>query len=217
MAASHSVFSDWGTSISPYETGRYRTVLLSCDVEILHGTADTLSLWRDLIRNIRWGACRCDGLHCMDRGRKCPVGCSRCHRFFPSQVPKGFDGYCLSFPRHILGLHKVTFGRVVATRGFPKKINVLLQQVCSFCNGKTVFAQAIVFVTRSFASDVVVMNWTFAHSCFRVFCSHEVLCLRICGIHAGQSLKGIGADQQFLFFFYDCRHKTHWKTWKGRD
>ena len=132
-------FLGWGTSISPYETGRYRTVLLSCDVETLYGTADTLSLWPDLIRNIRWGACRCDGLHCKDRGRTCPVGCSRCHR-------------------HFLWLHKVIFGRLVATRGFQEKINVLLQQVFSFCNAKTVFAQAIVSVTRAFASDVVVMK-----------------------------------------------------------
>ena len=103
------------------------TYIPSCYVETLYGAADTLSLWADLIRNIQ-----CDGLHCKDRGRMCPVGCSRCQRFSPGQVAKGFGGYCLSFPQHFLWLHEVTFGRLVAARGFQKKINVLLQQVCWF-------------------------------------------------------------------------------------
>ena len=99
MTASHSVFLGWGTSISPHETEQYHTVMLSCDVETMYSTADTL-LWADLIRNIPWGAWRCDGLHHKDCGKMCPVGCSHCHRFIPSQVAKGFGGYCLSFPQH---------------------------------------------------------------------------------------------------------------------
>ena len=48
MAASRSFLGGWGTSISPHETGQYRTVLLSCDVETLNGTADTVALgWSD--------------------------------------------------------------------------------------------------------------------------------------------------------------------------
>ena len=86
----------------------------------------------DLIRNMQWGACRCDGLLCKDCERMCPIGCSRCQRFSPGQVAKGFGGYCLSFPQHFLWLHKVTFGRLVAARGFQKKINVLIQQVVGF-------------------------------------------------------------------------------------
>lgn len=97
MAASHSVFLGWGTSISPHETGRYHTVLLSSGMETLYDTADTLSFWADLIRNIPWEACRCDGLHYKGHGRMWPVGCSRCHCFSPGQIAKGFGGYCLSF------------------------------------------------------------------------------------------------------------------------
>ena len=39
-----------------------------------------------------------------------------------------------------------------------KKVNLLHEQVCSFCNAKALFAQAIVFVTKAFVSDMVVMN-----------------------------------------------------------
>ena len=131
MAASHS-FLGWGTSISPHETGRYPTVLLSCDVETLYNTADTRSLWADLIRNMQWGAWCCDGLHCKDRGRMCPVSCLHCQGFSPGQDAKGFGCYCFSFPQHFLWLHNVIFGRLVAAKGFQKKINVLLQQVCWF-------------------------------------------------------------------------------------
>ena len=123
MAASHSVFWGWSTTNRPHETGRYRTVLPSCDVETLYGTADTLWLWPDLIRNIRWEACRCDGSHCKDRacGRLCPVGCLRCLLFPPGQVVKGFGGYCLSFPQHFLWLHQVTFGGLWGQEDFKRK------------------------------------------------------------------------------------------------
>ena len=89
-------FQDLGHSFSLYgPPSRPITYIPSCYVETLYGAADTLSLWADLIRNIQ-----CDGLHCKDRGRMCPVGCSRCRRFSPSQVAKGFGGYSLSFPEH---------------------------------------------------------------------------------------------------------------------
>ena len=54
--------------------------------------------------------------------------------------------------------HKVTFRMLVGAGGFQKRINVLHQQVCSFCNAKAVFAQAIVFVTKAFVNVMVVMN-----------------------------------------------------------
>ena len=54
LAASRSFFGGWGTSISPHETGRYRTVLLPCDVETLDGTADTVALgWSDKKHTMR--------------------------------------------------------------------------------------------------------------------------------------------------------------------
>ena len=77
---------------------------------------------------------------------------------FPARLPRFSVATAFLSPSIFFWLHKATFGRLVAARGFQKKINMLLQQVCSFCNAKTVFAQAIVFVTRAFASDVIVMN-----------------------------------------------------------
>ena len=78
--------------------------------------------------------------------------------FLPARSPRVSVAAAFLSGGIFLWLHKVSFGRLVAARGFQKKINVLLQQVCSFYNAKTVFAQAIVFVTWAFASDVLVMN-----------------------------------------------------------
>ena len=135
LAASRSFFGGWGTSISPHETGRYRTVLLPCDVETLNGTADTVALgWSDKKHTIDEGFVVV--MDCtVDHGRgweDVPCWLFVLSPLFSRPVAKGFGGYCLSFPQHLLWLHKVTFGRLVAARGFQKKINVLLQQVCWF-------------------------------------------------------------------------------------
>ena len=97
----------------------------------------TLSLWADLIRNIRWGVCRCDGLH-GGPWEDVPCWLFVLSPLFSRPVAKGFGGFYLSLPQHLLWLHKVTFGRLVAARGFQNKYVVHADESVLFSSTKAI-------------------------------------------------------------------------------